>query len=606
MLYERKHRYVHSLDGLRALAVLSVIAYHLNLKWAPGGFLGVDVFFVLSGYLITSILLDQQQQQTFSLQKFWISRVRRLLPAAYCMIAATVLWIIFFKRSLLHTIHGDALTSVFYMSNWWFIFHKVSYFDSFNSMSPLKNLWSLAIEEQFYIIWPLFLLVGLKLIKSRKKLTVVIFLFTLLSAGLMGFLYEPGEDPSRIYYGTDTRAFALLLGGCLAFIWPMQRLSSKNLPKPGRRILNVVSLITFAILIFCMATVDEFKPFVYKGGMFLIALNTAILIATISHPSSFLGKVLSVKPLTWIGTRSYGIYLWHYPIIILTTPLSEMGIFNPVRMGLQVGVTLLIAELSYRYFEAPIRQNGFLYYFKMYHPKRLIQWKLLPHKQRIITILPVVVCVVLISDFAYSFTYKASTIEASPKQTVIKVHHTAPAHTEVKPNPDPNKDKPVVKPAEPPKPAYTDVLAIGDSIMLDIAPELQKLYGSITIDGKVGRQMSEAIELAPNYQSFNHPDKAIIVELGTNGYFTGEQLDAFLSHFPEAQIFIVNTKVPRPWEDDVNVVINQKARQSKKIQLIDWYSHGSNHPEYFAPDGVHLQPSGARKLASLISQEMNS
>lgn len=225
---ENRLRYILGLDGLRAVAVLAVIAYHLHIGPASGGFLGVDLFFVISGYLITTILLHKQDLGYQELLPFWMGRIRRLLPAAYVMIFLTVSWCAIAGSNALLSIRGDALSSFFYVSNWWYIFHQLSYFDSFNAVSPLKNLWSLAIEEQFYIIWPVLLIAGLKWVKNRSHLPMITFGLALVSALWMAILYSPDMDPSRVYYGTDTRAFALLIGCSLAFVWPMQRLSSKS------------------------------------------------------------------------------------------------------------------------------------------------------------------------------------------------------------------------------------------------------------------------------------------------------------------------------------------------------------------------------------------
>lgn len=360
-------RYIPGLDGLRAFAVLSVIAYHFNFSWASGGFLGVDFFFVLSGYLITSIILPLKGNEiTLDPRDFWMGRIRRLLPASFIMIIATVIWVVLFNRELLSTVRGDAISAFFYITNWWYIFHDVSYFDSFGSPSPIKNLWSLAIEEQFYILWPIVLITGLRLFKRRGRFSIFVFAAILASAWLMSTLYQPGADPSRVYYGTDTRSFELMIGCWLALLWPMKRLSTKELPFSTRSFLNGLSILSFALFIISVSYFDEFQPFIYKGGMLLFCLNAAVLIACICHPSSYLGVLLGKKPLNWIGTRSYGIYLWHYPVIVLSTPVQEIG--NPVywRVGLQLALTFIIADLSYRFIETPIRKHGFKGFFQKY------------------------------------------------------------------------------------------------------------------------------------------------------------------------------------------------------------------------------------------------
>ena len=593
---ENHLRYILGLDGLRAVAVLAVIAYHLHIGPASGGFLGVDLFFVISGYLITTILLQKQDLSFQELLPFWMGRMRRLLPAAYVMIFLTVSWCAIAGSNALLSIRGDALSSFFYVSNWWYIFHQLSYFDSFNAVSPLKNLWSLAIEEQFYIIWPVLLIVGMKWIKTRAHLPMITFGLALVSALWMVILYSPDTDPSRIYYGTDTRAFALLIGCSLAFVWPMQRLSSRNLLPIGRRILHIAGFGSFAIFLICVYAVDEFDRFLYQGGMLLFCFNAAILLACVCHPASLIGKWLSWKPLVWLGKRSYGIYLWHYPIIVLTTPVIEIGQPSMWRVTLQLIAILLIAEASYRFIEQPIRRLGFRQYFASWSiwKKEIKQWSV-SNK----VFLGVAVALLILFTIGMS---SSSHIDPQAKEvTQIKTSpKKAGDHQESKSKKKQEKQE---KKAADLK-QFHQVLAIGDSVMLDIAPNLEKKYQQITIDAKVGRQMNEAIHLAPQYASFNRSDAAVIIELGTNGFFTEGTLTSFIQHFSKAHIFLVNTRVPRAWEGDVNAIMQRVANQHSNVMLVDWHSAATGQPAYFQPDGVHLSPKGSSTLTQLITSSI--
>ncbi|MCY9033187.1 acyltransferase family protein [Bacillus inaquosorum] len=629
------HRYIPGLDGLRAFAVLSVIAYHLNFSGANGGFIGVDIFFVLSGYLITSILLPAHGNDiSLDFRDFWVRRIRRLLPAAYLMIFSTVVWVVLFDRELLHTVRGDAISSLFYMSNWWFIFHKLSYFDSFGSPSPLKNLWSLAIEEQFYMIWPMFLVGGMYIFKKRARLAAAVSLLALCSAVMMSILYEPGGDPSRVYYGTDTRSFALLIGCALALVWPMKRLSSNRLSNKLKHTLHATELSAFCILVLCVYFTDEYEPFLYRGGMLLISMIAAILIACVCHPSSFLGNLLSWRPLRWLGTRSYGIYLWHYPVIVLSTPVQEIG--NPVfwHIVLKVIVTFILAELSYHFIEKPIRTQGFRSFFRRIFIHRIREWKTTSVISK--TSIGFVILAILIFAGGLSglageqkhptkWTYSsqktnADTSQASEdrkKAEADKDRENNPEQKTTDSNQDQkenknndqetskNKDKQSQQ-AKEPADSDKEVLAIGDSVMLDIASHLRQSLSHVTIDGKVGRQMSQALELANEYKSFNQPNKAVIIELGTNGYFTNSQIEQLLQSFSKAHIYLVNTRVPRQWESKVNESLQQQAHAHQNVTLVDWHTEALQHPEYFTPDGVHLVPQGAKALTGLIVQAMKS
>jgi peptidoglycan/LPS O-acetylase OafA/YrhL len=350
---------MNGLDGLRAIAVLGVIAYHLNLDFIPGGLLGVGIFFVLSGYLITDILLSQWREHgRIALGDFWLRRFRRLLPGMLTMTAVVMLWLLCTDSSRLASLKGDILSGVTYISNWWYIFHHVSYFESFGPPSPFGHFWSLAVEEQFYLIWPLLLIAAIMLFKRKGWLVVFIIVAAELSAGAMAIMYNPDLDPSRVYYGTDTRAFALLAGAALAVVWPSRKLSA-TLPGVNKLVLDAVGVAALAVLIYMMLNTSEYDSFLYRGGMVLQAIAATILVAVLAHPSSFLARLIGAKPLRWIGERSYGMYLWHYPIIVLTSPAVDTGGAHPVRMLLQVAATVVFASMSLKYIENPIRYNGF-------------------------------------------------------------------------------------------------------------------------------------------------------------------------------------------------------------------------------------------------------
>mgnify|MGYP000844607741 FL=1 len=595
----QNHRYITGLDGLRAFSVLAVMAYHFNFNWAEGGFLGVDIFFVISGYLITSSILTQKSELNFSLRRFWIRRIRRLLPAAYIAITGIFIWATMFKSEIAATLKGDAAASIFYVSNWWFIFHKISYFDSFGSPSPLKNLWSLSIEEQFYIIWPLMLIAGIKIFKKRTKLSNAVFIAALCSAVLMAVLYKPGEDPSRVYYGTDTRAFELLIGGWLAIIYPIKKTYTGKISTRQKNKLNITSAITLSIFIISVVFVNEYNSFLYRGGMLLFSLNAAVLIACICHSKSYLGHLLSWKPLSWIGKRSYGIYLWHYPIIVLSTPIYEMG--NPTywRAGLQLAVTFIIAEISYRFIEMPIRKNGFQKTFKKYLSGNIASSRK-PAFSRLISVM------ILMTLGVGLLTACVKSIHMDKTQA----HAGNKAGTNSLQQPQTNKESgtSTCKNGSLNSPhsvnPYGKVLAIGDSIMLDITPSLNKRYSNFTIDAKVGRQLNEAIGLASSYTEFNNSNNAVILELGTNGYFTDAQIDKLIKCFSKSHIYLINTRVPRRWEKDVNKILSRKAEENSNVTLIDWHSRAVSHPEYFEPDGVHLKPEGVETLTSLIDSAL--
>ena len=595
------NRYITSLDGLRAFAVLIVLAYHFSFSWAGGGFLGVDIFFVISGYLITDKVISiQKNNKGFKLKDFLISRIRRLFPAAFVMIVTTFIWVILFKPNLLKNIIGDGIASIFYVSNWWFIFHKLSYFDSFGSPSPFKNLWSLSLEVQFYIVWPIILIIGYKLFKKRDKLDKSVFGLALISAMLMGILYKPGMDPSRIYYGTDTRAFELLIGSWLAIICPMKIFIdrgsfSKKKSNRQKNMLNIIATVSLTIFILCVVFVNEYNIFLYRGGLFLISLNAAILIVCVCNPTSYLRHIFSWKPLTWIGERSYGIYLWHYPIIVLSTPVYEIGNPSYLRVGLQLIITLIVANFSYNYIEMPIRKYGVKEFIKNMKLASITNRKksYLVRRASVAIIILIIMIMTININNVLVVKGKTEISEITETEVVLSNKEEISDTYDLEVNSSPENN------------FYEEILAIGDSIMLDITSALNDKYDNITIDGKVGRQMREANDLVNTYAEFNNPNKAVIIELGANGHFTDKEIDNLLDSFSAANVYLVNVRVPRAWERDVNKTLKRKAEERDNVTLIDWYSTAIEHPEFFTEDGVHLESEGIEALVSIIDIALN-
>jgi peptidoglycan/LPS O-acetylase OafA/YrhL len=353
----RAQRYMPGLDGLRAIAVLAVIAYHLELGWAQGGLLGVGVFFTLSGYLITDLLLGQRDTVGhLRLGDFWLRRARRLLPALFLMVAVVVAWVTLFDRSQLPALRGYVAAAAVYMSNWWNIAIHASYFSRFGPPPPLDHLWSLAVEEQFYLVWPFLLWLGLRFTRGRYRLAGLTLAAAALSAIVMALLYQPGVDPTRVYEGTDTRASGLLVGAALAMVWPSRHLRA-DLALRRRLLLDGVGVAGLAVIALLIWQTNQYSPFIYRGGIVLLSVGTVGVVAAVAHPASWLGPALGWAPLRWLGVRSYGIYLWHFPIIVLTTPTALRSVNLPLQI-LQVGATIAVAALSWRFVEEPVRRGA--------------------------------------------------------------------------------------------------------------------------------------------------------------------------------------------------------------------------------------------------------
>ncbi|HET9898126.1 MAG TPA: acyltransferase family protein [Streptosporangiaceae bacterium] len=353
-------RYMPGLDGLRAVAVLAVIAFHEQFAWAPGGLLGVGVFFTLSGFLITTLLIEQWSARgKINLGDFWLRRARRLLPALFVMLTIVTAWVTIADRSRLASLRGAVGAAAGYFSNWYLIAKNQSYFARFAPPAPLDHLWSLAVEEQFYLLWPLALIVGLLLLRRRGKaaprwLIVPTLLVTTASAYAMARWYTPGVDPTRVYEGTDTRAFGLLIGAVLALAWPAGRVVRPG--KMGRILPDVAGfagLVAIGVLIW---RVGQYSAFSYRGGLVLLSVATVGVVAATAVPGTVVGLALGWRPLRWIGARSYGIYLWHYPVIVLTTPANAKP--SIAKAAIQVAAVIAIAALSWKFVEEPIRHGA--------------------------------------------------------------------------------------------------------------------------------------------------------------------------------------------------------------------------------------------------------
>ena len=609
-----KSKYLPSIDSLRALAVLAVIIYHVDVNYLPGGFLGVDLFFVLSGYLISSLIIKEYRKTgSLNLYNFYIRRARRLLPAVYFMITVGLVVMVLFNEVLLRKSHLDAIFGYIYSSNWWYIFHKLDYFDSFGAQSPFKHLWSLAIEEQFYMIFPLlFLLVNRKkkskdgTFKLNKNFLYVVLGLILVSLIAHILLFDI-NNISRIYFGTDTRAFSLLVGVVGAILYPMERLHTKVTPQQNL-IYSVISLVSIATLITVMIYTSEYNTWLYRGGFLLVAILGLIVIISSGKQHTVMARLLSFKPVVFIGKISYSLYLWHFPILVLTTPVAEIGNTNIYFAILRVILTFVVAIVSYVFVETPIRKLGFKNYIKVIFKKL----KKCPRKSRRIYagIVGVVSIFFVMGIFGKSVPFISTAfvkeMEVNKETQFVnngnnKENKEEQNNDSNKENKDNNENKDEKNNTEK---KYSSVVVIGDSLTVDIGEKFQELYPGAVIDGKIGRQLYVAIEEAKNYSKYNNENSAIIFQLGTNGPFTESQIEELVKVFDKADIYFVNIKVPRAWEKTVNAALKQAQEKHTNINIIDWYSVANSSKNLFEPDRVHLNQNGIVEMTTLIKKNL--
>jgi peptidoglycan/LPS O-acetylase OafA/YrhL len=622
------------LDGVRALAVIAVIAFHEQLTAFPGGFLGVDVFFVLSGYLITDLLGAQWHQHgRLRLGSFWARRARRLLPALATMLVVVTAATAIIEPGQLAALRPALLAAVTYASNWWQALHHQSYFTQFGPPPPLQHLWSLAIEEQFYLVWPLLLIVLLSRCRSSRIRASAAWLCAALSALATVLIYLPGADPSRVYYGTDTHSSALLIGAALALGWPLRRLRALTADKA--RVADGLGLAGLALLGWAMGHYRGDDRALYPAGLLIAALAAGAVVLAAASPG-LVSWVLGLPPLRWIGVRSYGIYLWHWPVIVLTTSFLARSQSRPgplIWVG-EAALAVGLAAASWRWIEQPIIRDG----FRATARSRL---HALTRSLRVVHRAPAQIfpAVGVLAAAAVTFTAgygvlharAASGLAEQISQGVRVTQHdlaqpaaaptaTAPATTTATATPVtsavPSSGSPAPgTPAPGASPAAlasarvpgAQVTAIGDSVMLASAPELQNALRGISIDAQVDRQVSAGLGLVQQLARTGRLRHVLVFGLGTNGSFTAAQLHQLLAIIgPRRELVLLNTYEARSWEAADNRLIDAAAHRYPNVFLANWFATIEHRTSLLWPDEVHPQPSGARLYARTVAAAVRS
>lgn len=613
--------YRPALDGVRALAVIVVFAYHAELGWARAGFLGVDVFFVLSGYLITALLLSERRREgRIDLRRFWLHRARRLLPAVLVLLAAVAVAVPVLAPDQASRMRADLLAALGYASNWWLIVGEQSYFEAAGRPPLLRHLWSLAVEEQFYLIWPPVLALAVRH-RPHRRLVKPLLVAVASSALLMAALFQPYADPSRVYYGTDTRALALLLGAALAAGTTRWQLVD-HLSGPGRAILEVAGVAGLAGLAWAIATVNEFDPLLYRGGFTAVAVAAAAVVAASARPGPpiLLGRVLGARPLAWIGQRSYGIYLWFWPVLMVTRPDLDVPLHGAPLLALRAALTLTLAALSYRFVELPARRGAI---------GRV--WADVQRARRTRTPLPrpaaawgLGLCVVLTSigvgvamdgENRRAATDVAATdvggLNSSlAAQLAIAVPDTtttvapAPTFAQAATTEPPTTAVPTTTATTVPAPLPTisaRVTAIGDSVLLGAKPLLEHQIEGVVVDADVGRQFSDLLNIVRTYRAEGRLGDAVVIQTGNNGPINPAQFDQLLQILrPVPKVLVVNVKVERAWQNANNDVIRDAVPKAPNAVLIDWHALAGARPDAFYDDGLHLTPSGIRLFTGAV------
>ncbi len=616
--------YLPALDGLRALAVMAVLFYHGGVKWMPGGFLGVDVFFVISGYLITSLLLgDFRDFRRIRFGRFYLRRARRLLPALFLMLGVVAIYALLFLPDTVAELRGQELAAIFYVENWYLIFHKVSYFVAVGRPSMLRHVWSLAVEEQFYLIWPLvFSFLLARWGRQRDKLFAAVVAMALASTVLMAVLYKPYTDPSRVYFGTDTRASTMLIGAALAIVWTPWRLT-RNTAKGAPLVLDVMAIVGFVGVMWFFLNAGEFDNWMYRGGFLVLALFSAALIAATVHPANRVSKaVFAIPVLVWIGVRSYGIYLWHWPIFMVTRPHSDVPLTGIPLLVLRIGLTFVFATLSYKYVEEPFRSGAVGRRFDEWRKARGERKRQLGTSFAVVGGAVVAGVLVIAAGFAGADPtprpqgvpeVSSIVLEPSTTTTIPGAPVGDPAATTTttggaaSTTPGAATAPPADGTTAAPAPVAARVTAVGDSVMLGAATALQDTLGvdRTMVDAEQNRQFPGGVDKLQEYRDTGQLGAEVVVQLGTNGTVNPEDFDRMMGVLKDVhRVVVVNAKVPRPWEEQVNQVLADGVKRYPNARLVDWHTIGGEHPEFFWDDGIHLRPEGAQFYAQLIASNL--
>lgn len=613
----RKSRYITGFDGIRTLAVVGVILYHLFPKAMTGGYLGVPVFFTVSGYLITDLMRQEWvQTHEVDIKSFYIRRMKRLYPGLITMLILSSAYITLFQQDLLNNLRSVVASSLLYYNNWWQIFKGFSYFDRFTTQSPFTHIWSLAVEVQNYLIWPFVFILLEKYVKKTEKMFGIVMGAAVVSGLLMAILYNPGSDPTRVYYGTDTRIFSIFIGSALAFIWPSTRLKVE-IPEKAKWLLNGAGITSLVVLIISFMFLSDHYTFVYYGGMFILSIFSALLVAVTAHPGADMNKWLTNPVFTWIGKRSYGIYLYQFPVMIFyEAKIKNLSDHVLLHSLIEVALILGISELSYRFIEKPL--GKFYYKYSWFAIKDFFKRPFLNASKVTAMIAVLFTCIavyglviapsneVTADQKQLQESIAANKKKAEERKNEEKAKNEGTATSSSSTEQTVTETDYSLSEAELKKAQTMEITAFGDSVVLDAAAGLQEIFPKMIVDGEVGRQLYTSAPVIQKLDNDKLLKDTVLVGLGTNGSFTEAQFNEFMSAIgPNRKVYWINVRVPtRRWQNDVNAMLDEMEKKYSNLTVIDWYDYSNDHEEWFYEDRVHPNVDGQVEYSEFIAKKL--
>ena len=579
MATKRGIQYIPAIDGLRAIAVMAVIFYHLGFKWIPGGFLGVDLFFVISGYVITRLLLDSiERSGGLDLRAFYLARARRLLPALGFMLLTTAIAVGLWAPDTIKRFLIDTPFALTGSMNWWLVGHHLDYFEEIGRPPLLQHTWSLAVEAQFYLIWPLILLVILRFFGKNRVAIASLAIAAISGIALMLVSFSldaaSASKVSHVYFGTDTHSIGLFLGAALAVSWIPQNFKTE-VSRNAQDFIDGIGVFGFLGILGAFLFINESDPTLYKIAFPLAGLFAAAIITSVVHPASRFAPILQNKILLWIGERSYAIYLWHWVIFQVTRPKVDLAGQSWALIALRILIVFALADISLRYIELPVRRGVVSYWLKGLKYRTLQEKK--AHTTRAIAILSLLVIAITV------ISARAIGIGNEQRREIIK--NIEVGNTVVTTSDD-------------------GIWLTGDSVILGIKAALAESHTVSLVNARVGRQAPELLAQILHDKA-GAPTGPVVLDLGNNNSLTRDQVTQIFEALKDRTlVIVVNTAVPRPWRDSNNSLIAEIASSYPNIKIVDWASISDGHPEYFAPDGVHLVGTGVAIYVEAISRHL--